>query len=130
MSDEKNELAEITKFDKCEVLEDEYIVEKILDKRKINGSWKYKVKWEGYSEEECTWEPKENLKNVRYLIEEFESKNKDKEKAKTEKPNLLKKKTNRNNSSFKDDEKSNSVTSTEKRGANGASFGQKNSSGN
>ena len=31
-----------------EVLEDEYIVEKILDKKRMNGVIKYKVKWEYY----------------------------------------------------------------------------------
>ena len=51
--------------EKPEVLEDEYIVEKILDKKRVNGLVKYKVKWEGYEDlADCTWEPKENLENV------------------------------------------------------------------
>jgi len=49
-----------------------YTVEKILEKRKVKGVWKYRVKWEGYSEKESTWEPAENLENVRHLVDEFE----------------------------------------------------------
>ena len=121
MSDKKkNENIDINKFEDYEVLDQEYIVEKILEKKKMNGIWKYKVKWENYSEEECTWEPKDNLKNVKYLIQEFEDSLKDNTKSNS--VSLLKKKTNRNPTS-KDDEKSNSVTSFEKKPssiANGA----------
>lgn len=53
-----------------------YTVEKILDKRKIKGEWKYKVKWEGWSEKDCTWEPLENLNNVIYLVNDYEKKRK------------------------------------------------------
>merc|ERR1712032_969931 len=68
-------------LEKSQILEDEYIVEKILDKKKVNGKIKYKVKWEGYDNlDDCTWEPKENLKNVLYLIEEFDKSLKKKEK--------------------------------------------------
>lgn len=123
MSDKNEVTSDIEKFQKCEVLEEEYIVEKILDKKKINGSWKYKVKWEGYSEEECTWEPRENLRNVKYLVDEFEGKYSDKTKNKSEKGNFLQNKRIRNsNIDGKDEEKSNSVHSYEKRGANGATI--------
>ena len=47
-------------------------VEKILGRRKINGKIKYKVKWEGYSMDECTWEPIKNLENVKDLIDEYD----------------------------------------------------------
>ncbi|KRX03005.1 Chromo domain protein [Pseudocohnilembus persalinus] len=40
---------------------DLYEIEKILEKKLINHEYKYKVKWKGYSESECTWEPRENL---------------------------------------------------------------------
>ena len=126
MSEIKNNIKDLEKFDTVEVLEEEYIVEKILDKKKTNGIMKYKVKWEGYSENECTWEPRENLSNVKYLIEEYENSIKPKEKIKEKiikiKPEkekkLLNNKTNRNNnnSSIKDDdENSKSVNNNSER---------------
>lgn len=100
MSDFKNNIiSDELNFDKTEVLEDEYIVEKILDKKKVGGVYKYKVKWEGYDEADCTWEPKENLENVFYLVEEYENLIKKKEKSlKIEKEKkFLNNKTSRNN---------------------------------
>ena len=41
--------------------EDEYDVEKILDKRKIKGKTQYLVKWLEYEDKENSWEPAENL---------------------------------------------------------------------
>ncbi len=119
MSDKKK-TEEIENFDNVEVLDEEYIVEKILEKKKLGSIWKYKVKWEGYSEEECTWEPKENLKNVKYLIEEFEAKHGNKDKIGIENSSLLKNKTKRNNGNLgyhndKQDEKSKSVASSDKK---------------
>ena len=38
-----------------------YIVEKILDRKKEGKKFLYKVKWEGYPESSCTWEPLSNL---------------------------------------------------------------------
>jgi hypothetical protein len=52
----------------------EYIVEKIICKKKIKGKWKYQIKWDGYPYEECTWEPIENLEGVKELVCEFEKK--------------------------------------------------------
>ena len=48
-----------------------YTIEKILDRRKIRDKYQYKIKWEGYTMTQCTWEPIENLKNALYLVEEF-----------------------------------------------------------
>lgn len=64
---------EIEDFENGYVLEDVYNVEAILDKKKFKGEWKYKVKWEGYSMEDCTWEPKENLINSK-IFQLFEEK--------------------------------------------------------
>merc|ERR1712113_856863 len=38
-----------------------YQIDQIIDKRKINGIWKYLIKWEGYGPESNTWEPRENI---------------------------------------------------------------------
>lgn len=55
-----------------EVLAEFYVVEKIFDKRFVNGKPQYLVKWENYDESENTWEPLVNLTNVRYLVNDFE----------------------------------------------------------
>ena len=59
-----------------------YDVEKIIDRKKIRGKYLYLVKWKGYSMNECTWEPIDNLENVKRIIDEFNSKYKTKEKEK------------------------------------------------
>jgi len=52
--------------------EEEFEVEKILNKRIIRGKEKFLVRWKGYTVEEDTWENRENLENVKELIKEFE----------------------------------------------------------
>ena len=52
--------------------EEEFKVEKILNKRTVRGKEKFLVKWMGYMAEEDTWENRENLKNAKELVEEFE----------------------------------------------------------
>jgi hypothetical protein len=69
---------DLERFENCELYEEMYNVEKILDKKKYKNVWKYKVKWEGYSIDECTWEPIENLDNCKNLVEEFEKNLKEK----------------------------------------------------
>ena len=52
--------------------DDDYSVEKIIDKRIAkNGKIEYLLKWKGYREDESTWEPKENL-NCEKLMDNFE----------------------------------------------------------
>ena len=52
--------------------EEEFEVEKILNKRKIRGKDKFLVRWKGYTAETDTWEDRENLKNAGKLVKEFE----------------------------------------------------------
>jgi len=49
-------------------------VEKILDKKMLRGGARYKVKWAGWPENECTWEPLNHLQDVLDLVYEFDQK--------------------------------------------------------
>lgn len=50
---------------------DLYSVQDIWDSKKINGKEYFLVKWEGYSPDENTWEPIENLENIRWMVDNF-----------------------------------------------------------
>jgi len=52
--------------------EEEFEVEKILNKRKIRGRDKFLVCWKDYMAEADTWENRGNLRNAGKLVEEFE----------------------------------------------------------
>jgi len=52
--------------------EEEFEVEKIINKRTVRGKEKFLVRWKGYIVEEDTWKNKENLENAKELVEEFE----------------------------------------------------------
>ena len=72
-------------------VENIYTVEKILDKKKEGDTCKYLVKWYGYPKSQATWEPLENLDNVKETVEEFdktweEDKEKQKESVKENEP--------------------------------------------
>ncbi len=55
-----------------------YEVEEIVSKKKDKGKLKYQVKWVGYDSNQNTWEPAGNLKEVKYMINQFEEKLKNK----------------------------------------------------
>ena len=50
-----------------------YEVEKIINYKTYRNKKYYLVKWLCYPIYESTWEPKSNLKNLNYMIDEFES---------------------------------------------------------
>ena len=52
---------------------DEFEVEEIRGKRIHRGKVQYLVKWVGYSEDEKTWEPVENLVNSETAVTEYET---------------------------------------------------------
>ena len=56
------------------LLSDTYEVEKIINCKYIRNKKYYLIKWLYYPINRSTWEPKSNLENLEYMIEDFESK--------------------------------------------------------
>lgn len=66
MSDKTTDLSESPDAD------DEYVVEKVVDKKIENGKIYYRIKWLGWPDADNTWEPIENCAKCENLISQFE----------------------------------------------------------
>src|SRR6202000_2685884 len=55
--------------------EDSYVVEKVLDHRKIGNKIQYLVKWQGYPDEDNTWEPESHFETIECIEEYWANKN-------------------------------------------------------
>jgi len=52
--------------------EEKWEVKRILNKQWVRGKDKYLVRWKGFTVESDTWKGRENLKNAKEAIKEFE----------------------------------------------------------
>uniref|UniRef100_A0A915PHL8 Chromo domain-containing protein n=1 Tax=Setaria digitata TaxID=48799 RepID=A0A915PHL8_9BILA len=61
-----------------ELDDDEFEVDRILDVAAVDGEVKYKVRWKGYGSDEDSWEPEQNLKTARLILDEYNASHQDK----------------------------------------------------
>jgi len=107
--------------------EELYNIEKILDRRKVNGRFEYKIKWEGYPMSQSTWEPMKNLETAKELVEEYNNSHpiltQPKSKTKSVKKDntfIHKKKDRENDVKIENEEKYKEIPQNEKMPENGA----------